>query len=126
MGTFNGLLSGMTEYTPEEERQLPRRYAKEAKEIEKVLAKNEYFGRKIVYARVRDLDDVYAKPWHAGRLREAVQAFKEGRPLLPITIQMNDYGKRVLDDGNHRLAAARQVGAEFILAIFGCPPCEEC
>ena len=130
MSTFGGLLSGnMTDYTPEEEAELPRRYAREARQVKKVLEKDDFFGMKPVYVRVRDLADVKAAPWHAGRLREAKKAFQADpdfpTTLLPITITMDDYGRRVISDGNHRLAAARELGIEFILAVFGCPRSEE-
>lgn len=118
-GTFQGLLAGWdNDYSPAQEAMLPGRYAAEVSEVRRVKRTGLYFGYKPRFVLVKDLDDVKVNPWHAGRLRQAIKGYQQGVQMLPITVGSDFDGRRVLVDGNHRLAAARQLGIKKIWATF--------
>jgi hypothetical protein len=66
------------------------------------------------------LDDVPAKAWNSGRSKSIHRAIDEGKwgDLPPIKVVSGEEGLRELEDGNHRLAVARERGQATIKVRF--------
>ncbi len=75
-------------------------------------------GRKVQWVATKDLDDVKAAEWHPGRSAEVAAGYAAGDLLPPIVVGVNDSGKRVLIDGNHRLSLARKLNIERITVTY--------
>lgn len=73
------------------------------------------------WTKLEELSGVRAIAWCPPRLPRLYDAFRRDLKLPPIRIVVRPEGNLVLADGNHRLAAARDLGVQQILVdwVFG-------
>lgn len=61
-----------------------------------------------------DLEGVLANPWKPQRLEDALAKYRAGMTPKPIQLGVSDDGRVYINDGNHRLTAARTLGIPTI------------
>lgn len=75
-------------------------------------------GERLEVVPLRELDDITPRVFDRERVEEAKRGYAAGRTLPPIVVKKDARG-RYLAEGNHRLAAARELGLKKVLVAWG-------
>jgi hypothetical protein len=79
-------------------------------------------GKTPMLVPTKALDDVSLRELKDGGVDSIKGAFDKGEPLPPIALMKGKYGDVSVSDGNHRIAAARDLGLPYIPAIIEAQP----